>query len=47
VHIEADTKDGQHVSADGKLGDLGSYNRTITGTWAQGKAKGDFKLKRD
>ena len=47
VHIETDTKDGQHVSADGKLDDIGSYNRTITGTWTQGKAKGDFKLKRD
>jgi len=47
VHIETDTKDGQHISADGKLDDIGSYNRTITGTWTQGKAKGDFKLKRD
>jgi hypothetical protein len=47
VRIEADTKDGQHVVAEGKLGDIGSYNRTITGTWTQGSTKGDFKLKRD
>ena len=47
VHFEADTKDGQHVVADGKLGDLGSYNRTITGTWTQGASKGEFKVKRD
>jgi len=47
VHIEGATKDGQKVSADGMLGDIGSYNRTITGTWTQGTAKGDFKLKRD
>lgn len=47
VHFEADTKDGQHITADGKLGDIGSYNRTITGTWTQGKSKGDFKLRRD
>jgi hypothetical protein len=47
VHIESATKDGQPIAADGKLGDLGSYNRTITGTWTQGKSKGDFKLKRD
>jgi hypothetical protein len=47
VHIEGATKDGQAISADGKMGDIGSYNRTITGTWSQGKAKGDFKLKRD
>jgi hypothetical protein len=33
--------------ADGKIGDLGSYNRTITGTWTQGTAKGEFKVKRD
>ncbi len=47
VHIEGATKDGQAIVADGKLGDIGSYNRTITGTWTQGKSKGSFKLKRD
>lgn len=47
VHFEANTKDGQHVVADGKLEDIGSYHRTITGTWTQGSAKGDFKLRRD
>lgn len=47
VHIEGAAKDGQAVSADGKLGDIGSYNRTITGTWTQGKSKGNFQLKRD
>ncbi len=47
VHIEGATKDGQAIVADGKMGDIGSYNRTITGTWTQGKSKGDFKLKRD
>jgi len=47
VHLEGDTKDGQHVVADGKLEDIGSYNRTITGTWTQGGTKGTFKLTRD
>ena len=51
VHIEADGKDQAgnpvHISADGKLDNIGSYNRTITGTWTQGTAKGDFKLTRD
>jgi hypothetical protein len=51
VHFEADAKDQAgnpvHISADGKLEDLGSYNRTITGTWTQGPAKGDFKITRD
>jgi hypothetical protein len=47
VHIEADTKGGEHVIADGKVDDIGSYNRTITGTWTQGNTKGEFKLRRD
>jgi hypothetical protein len=51
VHFEGDTKDASgklvHISADGKLDNIGSYNRTITGTWTQGGAKGDFKITRD
>ena len=51
VRIEADTKDkagaAVHISAEGRLEDLGSYHRTITGTWRQGTAKGDFKITRD
>ena len=51
VHFEADGKDQAgnpvHIVADGKLDNIGSYNRTISGTWSQGAAKGDFKLTRD
>ncbi|MBV9746841.1 MAG: hypothetical protein JO099_24025 [Acidobacteriia bacterium] len=51
VHFEADDKDQAgnpvHIVADGKLDNIGSYNRTITGTWSQGAAKGEFKLTRD
>jgi hypothetical protein len=51
VHFEGDGKDQTgtpvHISADGKLENIGSYNRTITGTWTQGSAKGDFKITRD
>jgi hypothetical protein len=47
VHFEADAKDGTHIVIDGKLDNIGSYNRTIEGTWTQGTAKGDFKLTRD
>ena len=49
VHLEADTKDATplHIVIDGKLENLGSYNRTITGTWTQGAMKGDFKVTRD
>lgn len=51
VHFEADAKDSKgnpvHVVADGKLENIGSYNRTITGTWTQGNDKGEFKITRD
>jgi hypothetical protein len=51
VRIEADAKDASgktaHVSAEGKLEDIASYHRTLTGTWTQGGIKGDFKLTRD
>jgi hypothetical protein len=45
VHFEAEGK--EKVVADGKIENLGSYNRTITGTWTQGTAKGNFKITRD
>ena len=47
VHFEADAKDGSHIVIDGKLDNIGSYNRTITGTWTEGSNKGDCKLTRD
>jgi len=47
VHFEADAKDGSRIVIDGKLENIGSYNRTITGTWTEGSAKGDCKLTRD
>jgi hypothetical protein len=47
VHLEGDTKDQKHIVVDGKLDNIGSYNRTITGTWSEGPMKGDFKLTRD
>ena len=51
VHLEGDAKEKSggtvHIAADGKLADIGSYNRTLTGTWTRGTTKGDFKLKRD
>ena len=51
VRIEADAKDQSgkpvHISADGKLEDIGSYHRTIKGTWQQGSTKGDFRITRD
>jgi len=52
VHIEAERPAKGSSAAvryviDGKLANLGSYNRTLSGTWTQGATKGDFKLTRD
>ena len=51
IRIEADAKDPSgspaHIAAEGKLDDIGSYHRKITGTWRQGTAKGDFRITRD
>jgi hypothetical protein len=51
VHIEARGKDstGRPVRyvIDGRLDNLGSYNRTLKGTWVQGGVKGDFTLTRN
>ena len=51
VHVEAEGKDPAggtvRYMIDGKLENIGSYNRTLTGTWTQGPVKGDFKVTRD
>lgn len=51
VHFEAEGKDqaGRAVRyvIDGKLENLGAYNRVLSGTWMQGGVKGDFKLVRN
>jgi len=51
VHFEGDGKDQAgatvHYVIDGKLENLGAYQRFITGTWMQGSAKGAFKLTRN
>jgi len=52
VHIEAERPAKGATAAvryviDGKLANLGSYNRTLAGTWMDGTTKGDFKLTRD
>jgi hypothetical protein len=47
VHFEADVKDQAgkttHYIADGKLDNLGAYNRRLYGTWTVGTQKGEFK----
>jgi hypothetical protein len=51
VRIEADAKDPSgkpvHIAAEGRLEDIGSYHRKITGAWRQGATNGDFKITRD
>jgi len=51
LHIEAEIKDSNgnpvHIVADGKLEDIGSPKRWLSGTWTQGSAKGDFKITRE
>lgn len=51
VRLEAAGRDGagstvQYV-IEGKLQNLGSYYRVISGTWTQGATKGDFKVTRN
>src|SRR5688572_33512961 len=51
VRFEAEAKDrsGQMIRyvIEGRLENLGSYNRVMTGTWTQGSVKGDFRLVRN
>ena len=51
VHLEAEGKDASGkavpIVVDGKIDEIGSYNRTLSGTWMQGSQKGEFKLTRD
>src|SRR6516164_4099077 len=51
VRIEADAKDQSgktvHIAAEGKVDDIGSYHRKLSGSWTQGTTKGDFRLIRD
>ena len=51
VHLEGASKDEAgnpvRVVIDGKLDNLGSSKRTLSGTWKNGTATGDFKLTRE
>jgi hypothetical protein len=51
VHLEAEGKDaaGKAVryTVDGKLENIGAYQRVMTGTWTQGEKKGAFRVVRN
>ena len=51
VHLEGEGKDERgnplRIVVDGKLENLGSPKRTLSGTWLRGSTKGNFKLTRE
>jgi hypothetical protein len=51
VRIQADAKDAAgnpvHITAEGRIQDLGSPHRKIVGTWRMGAKQGDFTIVRD
>jgi len=51
VHIEGDGKDASGAAVryviDGKLENIGAYQRVLSGTWTEGGKKGDFKVVRN
>ena len=46
VHFEADAKDASgktvHYVVDGKLENIGAYNKRLSGSWTAGSQKGQF-----
>ena len=46
VHIEADDAQGTAIIIDGRLNNIGSYNRTINGTWTMDGMEYSLSLKR-
>ena len=51
VHIEAEGKDASGAPLryviDGKLENIGSYQRVLSGTWTEGAVKGTFRVVRN
>jgi hypothetical protein len=51
VHLEADGKDASgktvHYAIDGKLENIGAYQRIMSGTWTEGTTRGDFRVVRN
>lgn len=47
VHIEAEHEGPEPIAIDGQLANIGSYNRTIEGTWKQDGTEFPFKITRE
>jgi hypothetical protein len=51
VHLEAEGKDAAGKAVryviDGKIENIGAYQRVLSGTWTEGAKKGDFRVVRN
>lgn len=47
VRIEAASPEGEPVTIEGTLENIGSYNRTISGVWTQGGVEYQFQMARE
>jgi len=51
VHLEAAGKDASGKAVryviDGKMENIGAYQRVLSGTWTEGAVKGDFRVVRN
>jgi hypothetical protein len=51
VRFDAETKDPSgkpvRIRAEGRIEDIGSWHRTLSGTWTQGTESGEFRLTRN
>lgn len=47
VHVEGQGKDGVRYVIDGKLENIGAYQRILSGTWTEGTVKGTFRVVRN
>lgn len=47
VHFEAVSREGDPIAIDGELTDIGSYNRSIVGTWTHAGTSYPFKITRE
>ena len=51
VHLEGDGKDASgavvHYVVDGKLENIGAYQRILSGDWTEGARKGTFRVVRN
>lgn len=45
--LKAAGKDGTPISFDGAIGELGKYNRSLTGKWNEGKESFDIRFVRE